>query len=119
MIRAIAPVDFELNDTPDNSMPMYVATNKKKLYGAAVILSRKVLKDIQKKFNGEPYYILPSSVHEVICVPANEDHLDEYAAMVKEINETVVDRIDILSDDPIYVDTRPKNGRRSADEDIE
>ena len=52
------------------------------------------LKEILKK----DYYILPSSVHEVIIVPYSEIYvcskLDE---MVREINSTQVEEEDVLS----------------------
>jgi len=48
---------------------------------------------------GSDFYLLPSSIHELILVPVGEDrdreHLEE---MVKEINQTQVAMEEILSD---------------------
>ena len=86
----------------DGTVPMYVATNSKKVNGACVILYDGILKDFAEKV-GDDFYILPSSVHEVILVPINEYMDDRYLAyMVKEVNATEISPDEILSDN-IYM----------------
>lgn len=82
----------------DTKMPMYVLTNKQKLFGAACILYPGVLKEFAKKINGD-FYILPSSVHEVILVPADSDtDREALCEIVTEINRTQVTEEEILAD---------------------
>lgn len=78
--------------------PMYVATNDIKMYGATVLLYDGVLKTFAEKSGGD-FYIIPSSVNEVLFVPADGGMDEEYIlSMVKEINVTDVPEQDVLSD---------------------
>ena len=83
-------------------MPMYVLTNQQKLYGAACMLYPGVLKAFSEE-NGQDFYVLPSSVHEVILIPAepgtNEALLRE---IVTEINRTQVAKDEVLADSIYY-----------------
>ena len=90
---------FEMNFTyKDNMIPMFVATNNKKVNGAGVILYEGLLKTFAEKI-GSDFYILPSSIHEVIFVPANGDMDVRYLIqMVKEVNATEVSPSEVLSD---------------------
>ena len=90
---------FEMNFTyEDNMIPMFVATNNKKVNGAGVILYEGLLKAFAEKI-GSDFYILPSSIHEVIFVPANGDMDVRYLIqMVKEVNATEVSPSEVLSD---------------------
>ena len=90
---------FEMNFTyEDNMIPMFVATNSKKVNGAGVILYEGLLKAFAEKI-GCDFYILPSSIHEVIFVPANGDMDVRYLIqMVKEVNATEVSPSEVLSD---------------------
>lgn len=83
-------------------MPMYVVSNNKRMQGAACILYDGVLEELAEKF-GSDFYILPSSVHEVIIMPAgNEDDISDLKDMIHTINETQVDPEDVLSDSLYY-----------------
>ena len=90
---------FEMDSVyEDNMMPMFVATNIKKVNGAGVILYDGLLRTFAEKIGGD-FYILPSSVHEVIFVPANGDMDARYLIqMVKEVNATEVAPDEVLSD---------------------
>ena len=90
---------FEMDSVyEDNMMPMFVATNIKKVNGAGVILYDGLLRTFAEKIGGD-FYILPSSVHEVIFVPANGDMDARYLIqMVKEVNATEVSPDEVLSD---------------------
>ena len=77
---------------------MYVLTNSHRNLGAAAILYPGVQKKIAEILNGG-YYVIPSSVHEMIIVPMTESITrKELDQMVKEVNENVVDPEEILSD---------------------
>lgn len=79
-------------------IPMYVLTNHQKLYGAACMLYPEVLKNFAEKMK-QDFYILPSSVHEVILVPANAGTDQEaLREIVTDINRTQVAEDEVLAD---------------------
>ena len=89
---------FDMDVYEDSAFPMYVATNVFKMNGACILLYDGVLKKFAEKISGD-FYILPSSVHEVIFVPANGDMDARYLIqMVKEVNATEVSPDEVLSD---------------------
>lgn len=89
---------FSMDVYEDNFMPMFVATNKKKLNGAGVILYDGLLAKFAEKVGGD-FYILPSSIHETILLPAIGDMDAEYLIrMVREVNATEVSPEEVLSD---------------------
>ena len=76
---------------------MYVLSNKFRNYGAACIAYPNVLEMIGQILKKD-YYILPSSVHEVIIVPYSEGFVcSKLDKMVQEINSTQVEEEDVLS----------------------
>lgn len=78
--------------------PMYVLSNRMKLFGAAAILYHNLLHDFAAML-GKDLYILPSSVHEVILIPDSGDINPKYLEeMVNEVNVTQVEVQEILSD---------------------
>lgn len=81
---------------------MHVLSNEYGYLGAACILYDHVLEDIGNLFD-EDYYVLPSSIHEVIILPASCHFTqDELSEMVNEINKTQVSEEEILSDHAYY-----------------
>lgn len=88
--------------------PMYVLTNKKRIQGAAVILYPDVLENIAAKL-GVNFYIIPSSVHEVILMP---DHggVDRRVMkdMIYDVNRTQLNPEDVLSDSLYVYDRKDK-----------
>lgn len=91
-----------LEDVKEMKMPMYVLTNRQKLYGAACMLYPGVLKAFGEE-KGRDFYVLPSSVHEVILIPA-EPGTDEtlLREIVTEINRTQVAEDEVLADSVYY-----------------
>ncbi|WP_026520419.1 DUF5688 family protein [Butyrivibrio sp. FCS006] len=81
-------VERDFND------PFIVLSNNEKVFGASVILYPGLDKVIYDLY-GESL-IIPSSVHELLII--NSDICaDQLATMVNEVNNTVVNREDILS----------------------
>jgi len=77
---------------------MYVLTNESKINGAACMLYEDVLYEFANKI-GRDLYILPSSVHEVILLPKQEDYRKNFLVnMVREVNMEGVATEEILSD---------------------
>lgn len=87
---------------------MFVLTNSLRTFGAACILYDGILDKISEEI-GENFYILPSSIHEMIIVPESSSpsraHLDE---MITEVNQTQVDEEEVLSDCVYYYDCKTK-----------
>ena len=76
-------------------VPMVVVMNDDKTFAASMILDKEVQAKLDKIFT-EGYYILPSSIHEVIAVTKSGDS-SELSNMVKEINRTVLNKEEFLS----------------------
>lgn len=77
---------------------MYVLTNSCGIHGASCMLYQGVLELFYEQL-GTDFYILPSSIHELILVPVSEDRdKDQLEQMVKEINQTQVAIEEVLSD---------------------
>lgn len=84
--------------------PMLILTNERKYYGAVGILFEDVLEKFARQI-GDDFYILPSSIHEVILIPQAEIWDErELRNMVKEVNATQLDMEDILADSVYYYD---------------
>lgn len=87
---------------------MFVLSNQYRHFGAACMLYERVLEDIGNQLN-EDYFILPSSIHEVIILPSScclsHDELDE---MIMEINDTQISEEDVLSDHAYYYSRKEK-----------
>lgn len=83
---------------------MFVLSNPLRSFGAACILYKDVLANIGAQL-GENFFILPSSIHEVILIPESNAPTDyDFDEMITEINETQVDIEDVLSDHVYYYD---------------
>ena len=81
------------------SASMCVLTNPVMYYGAAGILRTDLLEKLAQ-LKKTDLYILPSSVHEVILLPALDCwDVDELRQMVKSVNAGSVDKMDWLSDE--------------------
>lgn len=106
-------------------MPMLVLTNGSASFGASLIIHPDIQDKIAKCMGGD-YYVLPSSVHEVIIVPADgsiEINTQELNDMVRQINETEVAPEEQLSDKVQFYDSSKKvlmnaaeNNQEKADE---
>lgn len=88
--------------------PMYVLTNQSKTNGAGVLVQDGVLEKVGGMI-GSDFYVLPSSIHEVLIVPDNGNmRLAELEDMVREVNATQVAPEDLLSDKVQYYDLETK-----------
>ncbi len=92
--------------TEDDRIPMYVLSNKKKVLGAACMFYPGVLKNFANKKQSN-FYILPSSIHEVILLPEIKCMDREFLLdMVKEINQTQVEEAEVLADSIYFYDRK-------------
>lgn len=83
---------------------MYVVTNQKAMYGAGCILYPGVPEQFAEKTDSS-FYILPSSVHEMLLIP---DRLpfcaEKFGGIVREMNRRYVEPTEILTDSVYYYD---------------
>lgn len=87
---------------------MFVMTNKTKFQGACCMLFTDCLNEFAEKI-GKNFFILPSSIHELILVPdTGKENKKELCAMVKEVNETQVEPEEVLADHVYYYDKEQK-----------
>lgn len=91
----------------ENAPVMYFVSNERKLFGASVILYPSLLVDFSKKFGS--FYMLPSSIHEVIFMPDTGNiRAEELRDMVIDVNNTQVSRDEFLSNEVYYFDAQAK-----------
>lgn len=87
---------------------MYVLTNCTKIFGAACILYRGLLEEIYQKL-GRNFFILPSSVHEVIVIPqVGFESAQRLLHMVTEVNRTQVHDEEVLANSVYYYNKEKK-----------
>ena len=90
---------FGLPLPPDTDSPLYILSNTERLNGAAALWYEGQMDLIAKELKTDKYYILPSSIHEVLILPYSEDlDPEELKKMVHEVNRTELMKEDILSD---------------------
>ena len=87
---------FKMPGTPD----MAVISNKETAYGAAAIANPEALREASELLNSRNLYIIPSSIHECIAVPAEFGSPDEIRNMINDVNAGVVSETERLSDHP-------------------
>lgn len=75
---------------------MYVLTNRRKVNGANILLYKDRLAEVANRLKDD-FFILPSSIHELLAVPVSGTDVKELRAMVKEVNNTEVAPEEILS----------------------
>ena len=96
--KAAEVVNEVLREKNRCGLPMYVLSNAMNHFGATAILNIPFMDGVREKLK-EDFYILPSSVHELILVPVSaapaEDRLLE---MVREVNQKEVPESDFLAD---------------------
>ena len=85
---------------------MDVVTNRSKTHGASCVLYPGVLKQLAQKY-GADFYIIPSSIHEVILLPCYTSvNPGELKQLIMEVNRFQLEPEDILSDNLYYYNRR-------------
>lgn len=91
---------------------MYVLTNASGIHGAASLIYKERLREFAKA-SGGGFYVLPSSIHEVIFLPDQAEVCPrQLAAVVKEINDTKVEATEVLSDQVYYFEPEADSLKR-------
>lgn len=103
--RNLLSSDLEtvINPNP-NAVQLYILTVKTHLHGASLIFTKEMQ---QAVFNAVgPYYVLPSSIHEVMILtnePFNKYNSNRVKELVKEGNSFVQEN-EVLSENVYYFD---------------
>ena len=90
-----------------SQMPtFFVVTNQQRIDGAGAIFYPEVMDNLGELL-GQDYFILPSSIHEMLVLPDNgEVSADELRMMVTEVNATQVAPAERLTNDVYHFDTK-------------
>lgn len=96
MLASMMPAGEFMNAPVVEDEPMYVITNEAKSYGAALILHKSFMNYVAEKLK-EEFYILPSSVSELLVVPCRKADVDVLKDMVETVNATEVAPDEVLS----------------------
>lgn len=103
-----AGASFDALDGIQETSDLYVATTECGAYGAGVIFYPGFLESVAEKI-GSGFYVLPSSIHEVIILSDKTDFDPmDLIFMVKEVNKTEVAPGDRLSDGVRHYDLETK-----------
>ena len=87
---------------------MLVLSNDEKHLGASALYYPGVKEKVSDVIKGD-YYVIPSSIHEVIIIPKKgEFNAVKLEEMVREVNENTVDPIDRFSDRVLLYDSKRK-----------
>ena len=102
ILRELFPINAE---EEAQHIPMLVGTNSAKMNGASVILYPDLLRSVSERFGGKSFYILPSSIHEVIFVPENyRTSADALLDLLRSVNKDAVAEKEFLSDNIYHYD---------------
>ena len=104
VLRNMSEIMAEIVEDDMEESSMYVLTNESKIFGAVAMLDREMLKKFASGYGD--IIILPSSIHEVILVPASElpDNTN-IKEMIREINSSNVEIEERLSYNYYYYDS--------------
>lgn len=99
---------FEVSSEASQEQSLYVLTNMISTFGASCMFYAGLLEHFAKRFERD-FYLIPSSVHEILLLPdygcfSRKDLND----MVQEVNSTVLQKEDILSDHVYYYSREQK-----------
>ena len=87
-----------------DSVPMKILSNEQKAQGAICMLYEGVLEKLAMDY-GSSFYILPSSIHEVILLPdKGQESAENLKRMIHDVNRTQVAAEEVLSDSLYYFD---------------
>lgn len=86
-------------------VPMYVWRDSATL-GASAMIFKDNVQEVLDKLGGE-FYILPSSVHELIVLPYSPEYtVEDLKQMIMEVNASQLQPDEVLSEHPYFVNQR-------------
>lgn len=75
----------------------HVITNSSQCFGASALYNKEIFKEIADKYESD-LYICPSSIHELIVLPAKNIPVEDIDTMIREINQRDVSPEERLAD---------------------
>ena len=97
-----------LNIPPEQEQ-IFVASVEGNVHGAGVLAYENFMEKASERVGGESFFILPSSIHEILIVPDNGImDLRHLESMVREVNATTVDPSEKLTDNVYHYDAKEK-----------
>lgn len=109
-------------DLPEENLPsglsndyvnkMILVITNASIYNAPTTLLHRALLKCVGEIYGTSYYVIPSSIHEVITVSADKNEYtvaNNLRSMLRDINSTLLSQVDILSNEVFFYDR--KEGR--------
>ncbi len=104
VLRELFAAEPSVCEDDDSLSPasMYILTNRAKRNGSVCILYDNLLLNFANRL-GCDLFILPSSIHEVLLIPANsQTETKDLSEVVREVNSCQLSREEILSDHVYY-----------------
>lgn len=83
---------------PAGAGPGFVLSNSELFWGAGALFYPGVIDRLHEMLGGD-FYVLPSSVHELIIVRTEDQDPQQLADMVRSANRSVVEDNEVLADD--------------------
>lgn len=105
VLKTIGPCCIKDIDMDEESFPMYIVTNSEGINGAVFMTMPEKLKEMSEVIEGD-FFIIPSSIHELIIIPAKDSDSDNLEEIIREVNENHVGREEVLADHPYYYNQR-------------
>lgn len=94
---------------------MIVLTTKNRVHGASAMFDNQLLSQLAQNLGNKDFYILPSSIHEILAVPASDEVNAQYLRnMVREVNNTEVPKDERLSYSIFYYDVDADKVRKAG-----
>ena len=94
---------FEAEDMDEimGESPLWLVSNDMGVNGASNMIYGDILEEVAEKVNDDTL-VIPSSLHEILVLPASEMDPEEIAGMVKDINQNTVREEDRLSNQVFF-----------------
>ena len=86
---------------PAGAGPGFVLTNSRFFWGAGALFYPGMINRIHEILGGD-FYVLPSSIHELILIAVDDQDPQQLVELVRSANRTVVQDNEILADD-LYI----------------
>ena len=95
-------IGVEVLQTETGQPMLYVMTNTRSMFGAVAMTFAEELECFSMQIE-KSFYLLPSSVHEVLLLPKKEEYDREYLSdLIREVNTTELSPEEVLSDHIYY-----------------
>ena len=103
MVSVLARMGHEVPED-EGGTPIFVVSTEYGEFGAYAILHKDVQKTIQKVLGHKKFYVIPSSIHEILCTPMDNVDPGDLLRIVKMVNATEVEEAEQLMDALFYYD---------------